>query len=880
MWSRIVAYVRGLAQRRAIDAEVDEELRFHVEHETEALVARGLSQEDARRQALRALGGLAQTKDAVREVRMLWLDSLWRDIRQALRGLRGAPTFTFVALLVLSLSIGASTAVYSVVDAVVLRGLPFPDSDRLVSVGEVHIRDDSPQASRRVAPQNFLDWRAMQNVFTGLAAVWDVSISLKREGAGEPEILRAQWVTADFFAVLGVVPMLGRPFTVENEVEGRAQVAVISHGLWQRRFGGAPDTLGQRLPGQLASFEIVGVMPPSFAYPVGEAAPTEVWIPFVIPPEQRVRGNSFGYNLQVIGRLRDDVTLEQAQAEMDRITATLAAETPRWFEDRIARVIPLHDEMSRGVRTWMLTLLTAVGCVLLLACVNLANLMLVRATTRSHELGIRSALGASRRDLVRTLLSESLMLSMTGAGLGVLMAWIGVAVLRSVIPPEVPRAALIGLDARVVSLAAFTGISTGVLFGMFPALRFSRAGAEFGRLGGRGSTAGATVHRLRSLLVVSQVALALILLVGAGLFLASFARVTGVPLGFDHAGVLSVRVRPLIGPEDLETALRDNREKLLRILDRVIAFPGIQSAALVGSSLPLRGDLRTVRLAIPGRSVPTNEDIALNEITPEYLSVLRIPVLRGRGFASDDHHGTEPVVLLSDAAARKYFEAGEALGRLLELDVPRRVVGVVGSVRDRGPEHGVRVQAYVPLAQRQLLGATLVMRTASGMSVLPTVRETIWAEFPDLPISDQFMLDHYYEELVAQRRFTMILMGLFGVLAVVIAAAGIYGVMAYLVAERTREIGVRLAVGAAPTAVLRMVLARAVMYVATGLLVGLPLAWVLSRALEAYLFEIRPHDPSIYAAVLAGLVATALVAAYVPARRAARIDPMVALRPE
>lgn len=824
--------------------------------------------------------GHERTNDEGSKVRPPRLDMLWRDVRQAVRGLRSAPTFTFVALLVLSLSIGASTIVYSVVDAVVFRPLPFPNSGGLVSVGEVDLREDSPESSRLVATQNFLDWRAMQSVFVGLAAVGDVSISLKRQGTGQPETLRAQWVTADFFQLLGVMPILGQPITAEHELNEREQVAVISHGLWKRRFGGSPDVLGRRLPGQLASFEIIGVMPQSFAYPVGEDPPTEVWVPFVTASEERGRGNSPEYHLQVIGRLRDDVSLERAQTEMDRITATLAAEAPRWFEGRISRVIPLHNEVSRGVRRWMLTLLSAVGFVLLLACVNVASLMLVRATTRGHELGVRATLGASRLDLARSLLSESLLLSMGGAGLGIFFAWVGLFAVRLVIPTELPRAALISLDVRVLTVAVLTGVLTGVLFGVFPALRFSRVGTEVGRFGSRNTTAGSSIQRLRALFVASQIALALVLLTGAGLFLASFARVIGVPLGFDHEGVVSVRVRPLVGHLELETALRDHRDRLLRILDQVKAIPGVRSAAFVGSSLPLRGDLRTVRLAIPGRTLASNEDIALNEITADYLSVLRIPVLHGRGFTDDDLAGSEPVVLLTDAAARRYFDAGGALGAFVELDVPRRVVGIVGGVRDHGPEHEVRAQAYVPLAQRQLLGATLVMRTDAGMNLLPAVREAIWAEFPDLPIADQFKLDYYYEGLVAQRRFTMLLMGFFGVLAAVIAAAGIYGVMAYLVAERTREIGVRMAIGATPTAVLRMVLTRAGRYVGAGLALGLPLAWVLSRTLEAYLFEVQPHDPGVYAVVLAALLAISLAAAYGPARRAALTDPMAALRPE
>ena len=705
MLSRLAAYVRGLANRRSIDREVDEELQFHLEQEAQALISRGFDRRGAHGvEAHRSLGGELQTRDAVRDVRTVWLDTLWRDTRQAFRGLSGAPTFTCVALVVLALSIGASTAIFSVVDAVVLRALPFDESDRLVSVGEVNIRKDSPTASRRVAPQNFIDWKARQSVFTHLAAIGDVSISLKRSGAEEPEVLRAQWVTADFFAVLRAAPMLGGPFTVENEVTGRAHVAVISHRLWQRRYGGSLDVIGQYLPGQLASFEIVGVMPPTFAFPVGEPEPTDVWVPYVVPERERVRGNTFGYNLQVIGRLRDGVTLEQAQAQMDQITAVLAAETPRWFEDRVAGVSPLQLDLTRSIRTWMLMLLAAVGLVLATACVNLANLMLIRATTRARELSVRAALGASRADLLRTLLVEALVLSLTGSFLGVLLAWAGVALLGSVVPAEVPRAALIAIDVRVLIVAAITAIATGLFFGIVPAIRFSRVGARSAYLQTeRGGTATPSIQRLRGVLVVAQVAMALVLLLGAGLFLASFSRVTAVDLGFEHADILSVRVRPLVSAE-MPATLTENRDKLLRVRERVAGIPGVQAVDLIGGSLPLRGDLRTARLTIPGRVLSKNEDIALNEISPTYFSTLRVPILLGRPFTDDDREGSEPVAILSDAAARKYFPQGNALDSLLRLDVDRRIVGISGSVRDQGPEQPVRSQAYVPLAQRQLPG--------------------------------------------------------------------------------------------------------------------------------------------------------------------------------
>ena len=413
-----------------------------------------MSPSEARRTALRDLGGMTQATEAVRAVRTTWLDGLWRDIRHGIRALGATPAFTIVALAVLTLSIGATTAIFSVVDAVMLRGLPFRDSGRLVTVGEQNLRDAAGPGLNLVAPQNFLDWRAQQTAFTGLAAIGYAGVSLKAEGGQEPETLEAQAVTADFFPVLGTAPLMGRTFTADNEVNQGAFAVVISYGLWQRRFGGAPDVIGRRLPGQQADFEILGVMPRSFAYPVGATRPTEVWLPNVFQAEDRVRGNDFSYRLQVIARLRDGVSMEQAQAQMDQITRGLAAATPRWFEDRVAKVEPLRDYLTRGVRTWMFMLLAAVGFVLLIACVNLATLMLARASARSRELVIRSALGASRWDLVRALLVEGLLLALGGAALGAFGAWLGVEALRAAIPADVPRIATIAIDLRVLATTA------------------------------------------------------------------------------------------------------------------------------------------------------------------------------------------------------------------------------------------------------------------------------------------------------------------------------------------------------------------------------------------------------------------------------------------
>ena len=851
MLSGCLAYARNLLRRRRAHAEADEELQFHLEHEIAANLERGMRPAEARQAALRDLGGLAQTSEAVRDVRAIWPDAVWRDARYAVRSLRAAPSFSLVALAVLAMSIGASTAIFSVVDGVVLRALPFDESDRLVAVFERHVTSSPTEAWNPVAPQNFLDWRDRQQVFTGLAAVAYGGFTLRREGANEPETLRARQVTAEFFSILRARPIVGRFFTTDNEVRGRHAVAVISYGLWQRRFGGASDVIGAVLP-QPPPFgdrEVIGVLPPSFDFPVDrEAGPIDVWIPFVVPEDQRVRGNDYGYYLQVIGRMRDGVSIGQARAEMDRITSALAAETPRWFEDRVAAVEPLRHYLARGVRSWMFLLLAAVAGVLLIACVNLTNLTIVRARGRHRELAVRAALGASRLTLARSLLVECLVLSLTGTALGVLAAWIGVEVLRAAMPAEVPRAASIAVDLRVLAVAGLTAILTGLAVGIAPALRFTRpsaAGALTER--GRGGPAGSGSRRLGGVLVVLEVALSVVLLAGAGLFLASFVRVTSVDLGVDRLDVLTVRIRPLVGAHNVADARARHPILFENVLQRVRAIPGVDTAALVGGGLPFRGDLITERFVNPDGG-PPGQDIDLNNVSADYFTALGVPLVAGRFFTEADRHGSDPVAIINHAAAERHFGDTDPIGRTVAFAGTRRVVGVVGNIRHEGPETGWRRQGFVPLAQREMFGGTLVVRPTAGLApVLPAVKTAIWAEFPDVALPDIQTLDRYIGGLTAQRRFSMLLMGLFGLLGLLIATIGVYGVMASTVAQRTREFGIRMALGALPLAILRSVVGRAL---------GLP-AWRArdrpgspprpSSALVAgFLFETRPHDPWVY----------------------------------
>ncbi|HET9395461.1 MAG TPA: ABC transporter permease [Nitrospiraceae bacterium] len=889
MFARLVGYVRGIARRRRIYAEVDDELRFHIEQETESHIRRGVSPTEARRIALRDFGGVTPVTQAVREVRTIWPDLLWRDARHAVRSLRRTPAFSSVALVVLTLSIGATTAIFGAVDAVILRGLPFPTSGRLVAVGELNVKDRAPSALNLTTPQTFLDWRDQQDVFTGLAAVAYAEISLKREPNVLPENVRAQRVTADFFSVLQTQPVLGRPFSREDERDGRRNVAVISYSLWQRRFGGNPDVIGAYLPGQQASFEVVGVMPPRFSYPVdtyvrGPRQPTDVWVPYVFSSDDRVRGNRYGYNLHVVGRLRDGVSIERAQARMSQIAEGLAAQTPRWYTDRAVKVEPLHEFVTGRVRSWMMMLLAGVAFVLLIACVNLANLMLLRATARTRELGIRAALGGSRWDLSRVLLLESLILSLTGAALGAALAWWGVDLLRPIVPAEVPRAATIAVDVRVLATMGIVAILAGVAFGMAPVWKCSRPTIA-GMLIQAERTGTATIRTklLRSTLVVAEIALAVVLLVGSGLFLASFARVTNVDLGLDPHDVLTVRVRVLESPADIEQAARRNHRLLMNVLDRIRAIPGVAVASLAGGGLPLRADLVTVPLGIPGRELPRHTDIALNEITPDYFRVLKVPLLRGRVFAETDIDTSEPVVILNHAAAARYFPKEDAVGRVIRLVGNRTVVGVVGDIRHDGPEGGWRTQAFIPLSQSRVSGATLVVRTTPGAKgILPAVRQAIWSELPDtLPTRvDEHDLTYYFDALVAQRRFNMLLLALFGALGLSIASVGIYGVIGYVVSQRTQEIGIRMALGAQPSTILKSVLGGALLTILVGIAIGLIGAWGLSGLVGEFLFEVQPHDPRVYAGALLLLATTGLAAAFGPARRASSVDPLIALRME
>jgi putative ABC transport system permease protein len=818
------------------------------------------------------------------------------DLNAAFRSLASSRTFTAVALVVLTLGIGATTAIFSVVDAVVLRGLPFDEHDRLVAVGERRPPNpDFPQDPNRdplallsAAPQNYIDWAERQDVFESMAAIAGAMFALREPGA-EAEELRGQRVSASFFDVLRQRPHIGPGFTADNETEGRDRVAVLSHGLWARRFGSDPAIVGKMIPIEGGPYEVVGVMPPDFAYPAGAVRPTELWVPYVVRADERIRKpNSMSVYLQAVARLKPGVSVEQAQAHMDQISAALTAEHPAWNKGTRAGVRPLHDHVV-GTRTaqWMLLLLGAVFIVLIIACANVANLLLARATTREREIGIRAAMGAGRARLLRQLIVESVVLSMIGTALAVLLAWWVVGVLKGSMPEGVPRVAAIALDLRVLGAAAVLSLMVGLLFGVAPALQLSRPDLTTAlKEGARGASAGGGKGRIRSALVVVEVALAVILLVGAALFIGSFRELMKIDPGFDPQNVLTLSMVPRleIGEATVPSVSLppDHAREVQEVVDRVRQIPGVQAAGAIAGGMPLGGSMSVTQIVIPGRTLErADQGISLRRITPGYHEALGMTLQAGRFFDETDRQGAMPVVIINESAAAKYFPGESAIGKSITVSGARTIVGVVGDIYQSTLETAPRTEAYVPMAQGRIIFSELVVKTSGDpAAVAPAVRSAAVQSMPGVLLRNVTTMDEVISRMTAQRRFNMLLLGLLGLLGLVIATVGVYGVLAYVVAQRTREIGVRMALGATRGAVLAMVLRNATSLVAAGLVLGGIGAWSLSSAAETFVFRMDVNDPRVFGMAVATLAVAAFIASVVPARRAANVDPTVALRAE
>jgi len=858
--------------RRRLDAELADEMAFH--------------REMAAKTGGMPLGNTLRLREESREAwGLMWLERLLQDVKHAIRALRAAPGFTATALIVLALGIGASTAIFSVVDAIVLRGLPFDDADRIVSVSETNkARAGVPGGN--AAPQNFLHWRAQQDVFENIGASAGIG-GFTIRGDGPPEELRALQTTSNLFSILRVHPAIGQPYSEANEVDGNHRVMLISDALWRRRFNADPNVVGRTMTFESGTWQVVGVMPAEFRYPIGPARATDLWVPYVVAERNKVRGQGRSYFLNVVARLKPGVTLEQARARMEQITAGLATAHPTWFQDRGIATVTLHDYIvGASVKSWMLMLLGAVGFVLLIACVNVANLMLARASARGRDVSIRTALGASRWQLARGLLVESLVLSSVGTIIGVAIAYWAVGVLRASLPATLPRLSLVAIDVRVLAIAAIVSVVTALLFGIVPALQASRPTPSMTlREGGRSATASLLRQQLRSLLVAAEVALAVVLLVGAGLFVASFSRLMSVPIGLDYHNVVSLPIWPRNTGKDADARkimIEQNATRVADLMTRVQALPGVESASLFFGGLPLSGSMTRGIVKVPAQQKQFDGDDAVDirSVTPQYMHVIRQPLIKGRVFNNADVLDPGASVLLNQAAERLYFEGTDAVGQAIDIAGMRRVVGVVADIRLEGPEKDARPQAFIPMTRSMSgQGVDLVLRASGDPgSVIPSVRSAVQQAFPDVVVPEARTFEEMFNTLIAQRKFNMLLLSLFGILGVVIAAVGIYGVMAFVVDQRRTEFGVRMALGARRGGIVGMVLRRAALYVGSGLVAGLGIAIGMSMLVKSFLFNVAPTEPLVYVAIAILLSAVALVAALVPALRASRVDPIVALR--
>ena len=803
--------------------------------------------------------------------RELTLDSILEDLRFAARGLLRRPGFTAVTLLTLGLGIGANTAIFTVVNAVLLRPLPYPDPDELVMVWE----HDRVRGWDRVpaSAEDFLLWRDEVKSMDALAAGQNAAYSLT--GNGEPEQVQGFAVTAGFFEVFGVAPLHGVPFGGDSNVQGAHRKAVLSHALWQRRYGGDPSLVGTAIDVGGEPYEVVAVMPRGFQFP----STAQMWTPLVFSEDQLQDRN--WHFLLPVGRLGKGTELEEARAEMRTIAARLSQEYPESNADFGVDVFPLHDEMTTNVRGMLLVLLGAVGFVLLIACANVANLLLVRAAGRARELSVRTALGAGRMRLLRQLLTESLLLAGAGGVLGLGIAYLGLDAILALSPLTAPGGAAIAIDGWVLGATALAALATGVIFGFAPAVAAWRTDVRHALEEGRSQAAGPG-KRLRSLLVVAEMALALVLVTGAGLMLQSVRRLLDVDVGVDIENVLlgQFTLPPAAYPDPTDQKLFYDR-----LLERAGAIPGVTHAALGTVVPPRSGGQFHVRIEGVHEAWTMDLPVARSRsVSPGYFESMGIPLLRGRYFTDDDGPDAPLAIIVDQAFADEHFPGQDPIGRQMRtlLDVPREIVGVVGNVVNTGLATPPGPTTYAPYAQHVFGNTmTLALRTVSDpFSFVQAAQAVVWELDPSLPLVDVGSLEERVSGSVSQPRFNSTLLALFAVLALTLAGVGIYGVMAYTVSERTGELGLRMALGASGSSVRALVVRKAMALTAAGIVIGLAASLGLTRVISSYLFGVEPTDPRTFAVVAAILCLVALTASYIPAVRASRLDPLRALRAE
>jgi putative ABC transport system permease protein len=807
------------------------------------------------------------------------MGTLWQDVRFGLRLMAKKPGFTFVGVLALALGIGANTAIFSVVNAVLLRPLPYKNSERLVWIWETNPASDIKEEPASMP--NFNDWRTQNQSFEGLAGFTNAAVTLT--GENEPERIPGSIVTASFFSVIGTQPIMGRSFTEEENGPKGARVVILSHGLWQRRFGGNPKIIGQTVTLNASPYEIVGIMPPGFKdpMPASRKAP-ELWIPLPMNFENAVRRSDF---LSVVGRLKPNVTIEQARAEMKTITGRLEQQYPDTNTGWGTLIIPLQDRVIGDVRPAIWVIVGVVGFLLLIACANVANLLLARSAARQQEIAVRRALGAGRFRLVRQFLTESILLALAGGVLGSLLAMWGVEFLVRLGPGNIPRLDEVRLSWQVLLFTLGISVLTGIIFGLIPALHATNPNlTESLKEGGRSSTEGVRGARLRNSLVVAEIAIALVLLVGAGLMIKSFARLQGVDPGFRPERILAVDLAlPTAKYKEAaqQTAFMD------QLVGRVQQLPGVEKAAAV-TALPFTGGA-VLAFSVEGRPAPPpsqEPDAEYRVVTPQYFETLGISLVRGSLF-TQEHSGNAPAVaVINETLARKVFPGEDPIGKRINLGNPetspwRTIIGIVRDVHQKALDEAPYPQMYAPYAQFPSRGMTLIARTSSDPSALaPAIRNELSAMDKDQPLYNVRTMEQVMSESIARQRFSMLLIAIFAGVGLVLASVGIYGVMSYVVAQRTHEIGVRMALGASAQDVLKMVVRQGMILALIGTGLGLGAAFLLSRLITSLLFNVSATDPLTYALISSLLIGVALLACYIPARRATRVDPMTALRYE
>jgi len=817
------------------------------------------------------------------------MNTVWQDLRFGLRMLVKSPGFSLIAVVTLALGIGANTAIFSIVNGLLLQPLPYRNSERLAIIWThspgANVAQDWP------SPGQFSALKSDNTVFEELALAQGSNVIVTGQSA--PERYGVVRASSAVFSLLGARAELGRVFLPEEDTPGKPLTVILSHGLWQRRFGGDPKVLGQSLTINGTNYNIVGVMPPDFALgyevmpTVGAVAQAEMLLPLPLSPERMNNHGDENYN--VLARLKPGATVAQAQTELNLAVRRLEQQFPDRYP--VSRrfsfsIRPLLEQVVGDVRLALYILLGAVGCVLLIACANVANLLLARAAVREKEMAIRTAIGAQRWRVVRQLLTESVLLAVVGGALGLLLAIWGLSLLRWLNPGNIPRLAAIGIDGRVLAFTSAAALLTGILFGLAPALRTSRVNlSETLKEGGR-SLVGGGNQRLRNLLVVTEIALSLVLLIGAGLLIRSFVRVQQVEPGFVPQNVLSMRLA-VIGPAYADEARRLGFYQ--QLWDRVRALPGVESAGGV-SVLPLAGGIGWGGITIEGydsaagqSAIQADQRIA----TVGYFETMKVPLIRGRFFNEQDKKDSQPVVVIDENMARTYWPNNDPVGKRLKRggansDAPwLTVIGVVGSVKQYALDTDSRVALYTPHLQTPSSVMYVAVRTTSDpASIAAAVTREVRALEPNAPVFDVKTMEQYLSESLARRRFAMFALGLFAVVALLLAGVGIYGVMSYTVAQRSREIGIRVALGAQTSDVLKLVVRQGMSLTGIGVGAGLVVAVAATRLMASLLFGVRATDPITFGGIALLLAIVALLACYLPARRAAKVDPMIALRYE